>query len=276
VSTVIEGGLVPVDNTDAEAGSKSGISRALTVIELIADRAPEAVSLSVLARDLTLSKSVAHRILKELVALEFLAFDSATKLYRLGPGALQVGLAALRGLDVPRLAKPYLRRLVQRTGETATLSVRQGWGRVYIDQVLSPHEIRMSVALGTSHALHAGSSSKAILAALTDDDVAEYLETHALDAVTAATITSAVSLRDEIGRIRETGYAISSGERQSGAGSVAAAIHTANGDVFGSISLCGPIDRFGADVTVAHGALIADTARRISAELGHRASRKGA
>ncbi|GAA1866681.1 IclR family transcriptional regulator [Pseudonocardia ailaonensis] len=261
---------------ETDAGSRSGLARALTVIELIAERSPETMGLSVLARDLSLSKSVTHRILKELVALDFLAFDPATKHYRLGSGALQVGLAALRGLDVPRLARPYLRRLVQRTSETATLSVRQGWGRVYIDQVLSPHEIRMSVVLGTSHALHAGSSSKAILAGLPDADVDEYLESHALDPVTAATITSVDALRTEITHIREVGYALSSGERQAGAGSVAAPVHLANGDVFGSISLCGPIDRFRPDVAAAHGALVAETARRISAELGHRASMKEA
>ncbi|MGM9295215.1 IclR family transcriptional regulator domain-containing protein, partial [Campylobacter jejuni] len=68
---------------------------------------------------------------------------------------------------------------------TATLSARQGWTRVYVDQVLSPREIRMAVPLGTHHALHAGSSSKAILAALPDQQVEEYLASSSLERVTA-------------------------------------------------------------------------------------------
>lgn len=260
---------------DTDGGSRSGLARVLTVIELIAERAPETMGLSVLARELSLSKSVTHRMLKELVSLEFLTFDAATKHYRLGPGALRVGLAALRGLDVPQQARPYLWSLVQHTSETATLSARQGWKRVYIDQLRSPHEIHMSVVLGTGHPLYAGASSKAILAALPDADVDEYLESYSLDPVTVATITSVEALREEIAHIRKCGYSVSAGERQDGAGSVAAAIHLANGDVFGSISLCGPLTRFGPEVRIGHGELIAETARRISAKLGHRISTKG-
>ncbi|SHK98523.1 transcriptional regulator, IclR family [Pseudonocardia thermophila] len=253
-----------------EPDSRSGLARAVSVINLLAESSPDGMGVSAVSRELQLPKTVAHRILKELVALAFLRVDESTKHYHLGPGALRVGMAALRGLDVPVLARPYLRRLVQETGETATLSVRQGWERVYIDQVLSPHEIRMSVPLGTSHPLHAGSSSKAILAALSDEEIQEYLDSRPLTSITGATITSRAELRAEITRIREVGYATSLGERQSGAGSVAAPVFTVGGDVFGSISLCGPLDRFGPAVFRSHGELVAKTAREVSAELGHR------
>lgn len=258
----------PAGGTDGS--SRSGLARAVSVINLLAEHAPEGMGVSAVSRELQLPKSVAHRILRELVALAFLRFDESTKHYHLGPGALQVGMAALRGQDVPGLARPYLRRLVQQTGETATLSARQGWERVYIDQVLSPHEIRMSVPLGTSHPLHAGSSSKAILAALSDAEIQEYLDTRPLISITGSTITSRSQLRAEIEHIRELGYATSLGERQSGAASVAAAVFTANGDVFGSISVCGPLGRFDSAVLRSYGELVAKTAREVSAELGYR------
>jgi IclR family transcriptional regulator, acetate operon repressor len=253
-----------------ESPPKSSLVRALSVVNVIAERAPETLGVSTIARTLGLPKAVAHRILKELVANDFLAFDDGSKRYRLGPGALSVGLAALRALDVPAVAHRYLVRLVEQTSETATLSVRQGASRVYIDQVLSPQEIRMSVSLGTSHPLHAGSSSKAILAALSDAEIDEYIAEHGLDPVTDATITSEALLRKEIAQIRRQGYAVSMGERQSGAGSVAAAVRMANGQVFGSISLCGPQDRFTAPVRAARGALVARTARELSLEIGYR------
>ena len=255
----------------ATAGrTRSGLGRALDIVNIIAERAPETLGVSTIARELGLPKAVAHRILKELVADSFLTFNEETKRYRLGSGALAVGLAALRALDVPDIARRYLVRLVRDSGETATLSVRQGWTRVYIDQVLSPHEVRMSVSLGTSHALHSGSSSKAILAALPDAEVEDYLDHHPLDAVTSATITSTAKLRSELGRVRRLGYAVSMGERQNGAGSVAAPVRYATGQVFGSISLCGPQNRFTPEVCAAHGALVAAAAAEISAELGFR------
>lgn len=254
-----------------ESRSRSGLGRALAVIDIISQRAPQTLGVSTIARELGLPKAVAHRILKELVGDRFLSFDEHTKQYRLGPGALAVGLAALRALDVPEIAHGHLVRLVQTAGETATLSTRQGWSRVYIDQVLSPHEIRMSVSLGTIHPLHSGSSSKAILAALQDAEIDDYLAHHRLDKLTEATITSERVLRDEIRRIRLQGYAVSLGERQSGAGSVAAPILIGTGQVFGSISLCGPRDRFTRDVCESHGALAAEAAAEISAAVGFRA-----
>ncbi len=251
-------------------GPRSGLLRALAVVDLLSDRAPETLGVSTVARELELPKAVAHRILKDLVTGGFLAFDDRTKLYGLGSGALKVGLAALRSLDVTRVARPYLEQMVAQTQETATVSARQGWTRVYVDQVLSPQEIRMAVPLGTSHALHAGSSSKAILAALPDDKVEEYLAAHALTPVTDSTITDVPALRAELARVRELGYAVSLGERQHGAGSVAAAVRSASGDVWGSISVCGPLDRFTPEARKAHGELLVDVAAAISLEIGYR------
>jgi DNA-binding IclR family transcriptional regulator len=254
---------------------KSGLLRALAVLTLIADHEPQTLGVSTLARELDMPKAVVHRILKEFTSAGFLAFDDDTKQYRLGPGSLKLGLVALRSLDVSKVARPYLHQMVARSGETATLSVRSGWSRVYIDQVLSPHEIQMSISLGTSHPLHAGSSSKAILAHLPDGELDRYIADHALDAITASTITGASRLRDELAEVRTRGYAISLGERQPGAGSVAAPIRRASGEVFGSISLCGPQDRFVPARIEEHGRVVMETAARISDELGFRGPAQG-
>ncbi|MFI0369225.1 IclR family transcriptional regulator [Actinomadura sp. 1N219] len=260
------------EHAEAKEPTRSGIARALAVIDAIA-RSPQAQGVSVIARETGLSKAVAHRILRELVNGRFLRFDETTKVYRLGPGALGIGLAAMRELDVPAIAHRHLVGLSERTGETTTLSLRQGWSRVYVDQVLSSHEIRMSVALGSSHPLHAGSSSKAILAALADGEVDDYVAHHKLDSVTDATITSAGALREEIERIRALGYAVSSGERQSGAASVAAPIYGAAGQPIGSISVCGLQDMFTRSRNRSLGDQVIAAAAAVSADLGRRPSR---
>jgi len=254
------------------AGPQSGLQRAMQVVYAVAESPPTGIGVSALARELELPKAVVHRIVKVLTADGFLAFDDDTKRYRLGPRALAVGLAALGQLDVPAVARPFLERLVGQSGETATLSVRQGWSRVYIDQVLSPQEVRMSVIIGRPYPLHAGSSSKAILSGLPDPEVEEYLRHHDLEPITEVTISSPDTLRAEIARIRELSYAASIGERQPGAGSVAAAVRQADGSVFGSISLCGPADRFDDELRRRYGWLVGATAAEISAAIGHRSS----
>lgn len=240
----------------ADPGAASGVERTLQVVFAIAASEQRDVGVSELSRVLGLPKAVVHRILKALTAGNFLAFDDRTRRYSLGPGALTVGLAAVRSLEVPVVARPHLTELVAQTGETATLSVRQEWTRIYVDQVLSPREVRMSVPLGRPFPLHLGSSSKAILSALPDAELARYLECTPYDGDRAA-------LAAEIAAIRQRGYALSRGERQPGAASVAAAI-SRNGTVFGSMSVCGPDDRFDAALMEEYGQLLVGAVRRLT------------
>ncbi len=250
----------------------SGLMRAFSVINFIVDRAPQTAGISAIAREVNLPKSVTYRILKELTAARFLHFEEDSKQYRLGPTAIAVGLAALRSQDLPAVARPHLERLARETGETATLSVRQEWTRVYLDQVLSDREIRMAVSLGSTHPLHAGASSRAILAALPAEAVEEYLAHHALNQVTPSTITDPAELRRSLEQVRRDGFVISQGEREAGAGSVAAAIRSADGQVWGCLSVCGPRDRFGADTARAYGPKVVTAAAAISAEVGYDAT----
>src|SRR5665811_940308 len=143
----------------------SGIDRAMQVVYFVAGSDGGRRSdfgVTEIARGLDMSKTVVHRILTTLVAVEFLAVDPDTRRYRLGPGAVVVGRAALEQLDAHRVARAYMQRLAEVTGETVTLAMRRGPRRVYLDQILSLSEVHMSVQIGLESPLHAGSSSKAI------------------------------------------------------------------------------------------------------------------
>lgn len=255
---------------EEENATSSGIDRAMQVIyEVAASRDPD-VGVSELARSLGLSKAVVHRVVRTLVASGFFSFDEKHRRYRLGPGAVSVGLAALAQLEVPKVAQPYLERLVEQTGETATLSARYGDKRMYLSQVLSPQEIRMSVQLGQLYPLHAGGSSKAILAALDVEQQRRYVRTMPLDPMTGVTITDPDELLRELEGIARRGFSVSLGERQAGAASVAAAVHDATGQVHGSISVCGPVNRIDSAKIEQFGPLVVEAAENISRQLGYR------
>lgn len=254
----------PVERTPAMLG----LERALAVIYHVARSPEKDVGVSEVARALGLSKAVAYRILATLSADGFLAVDDATRRYALGPGALVVGIAALGRLDLRGVARRWLERLSRETGETATLSVRLGDERMYVDQVLSSQEIKMSVQLGRPFPLHAGGSSKAILAALPAAERDAYIDASSLKSFTERTIVDPRKLRTAIEDVRRHGYAQSAGERESGAASVAAPVFGHDGAAVGSISICGPIQRFGPDEYRRYGHLVLDVARTISEELG--------
>jgi DNA-binding IclR family transcriptional regulator len=221
----------------------STIDRALSVLDLIAGSEKEDLGVSEIARELGLSKAVVHRVLVTLVARDYLQVDATSRRYRLGPMALVLGSAYLERLDLRALAHPRLRRLSERTGETATFSLRNGWTRMYIEQVTPEREIRMSVVIGKAFPLHAGSSSKAFLAFLSDDEREDYLAQNDLTPLTRSTITDPEALRVELAEVRSRGYAVSLEERQAGAGSIAAPILDRSGRPIAVISVCGPLER---------------------------------
>lgn len=246
----------------------AGIERALEVLSVFARHAGKDLGVTEIANELQLSKAVVHRVLSSFKAAELVELDEETRRYRLGIGALRFGMAYLEGLDVLGIARDRLDRLVDLTQETATVSVRSGQRRVYVAQSTPQRDIKMVVRIGSSHPLHSGASSKAILAFMPEEFQDAYLARGDLEQLTERTITSVTGLREELALIRERGYAISLGERQQGAGSVAAPVFDHTQRPIASISVCGPVERFSAEVDACSTHLL-EQAADISRRLGH-------
>ncbi|MGH3319860.1 MAG: IclR family transcriptional regulator [Streptosporangiaceae bacterium] len=251
--------------TAGRTGTESA-SRVADVL-LLFTHGPAALGVTEIARQLRLSKAVVHRILQSLASRQVVEVDGEGRGYRLGPAAVALGARALRDLDLRRAARPVLRRLRDETRETTTLSEHLGLARVYLDQFESPQEIKMTVELGRQHALHAGATGKAMLAFL-PADVRDRVLAGPLQHVTSRTVTETPRLRKQLTEIATTGVATSLGERQHGAGSVAAPVFGAYSEVLGAISVCGPVDRFDRAAVEAHAPKVLAAAEQISRVLG--------
>lgn len=252
----------------AEVRTIAGVERALDVLDLFAGEGVLDLGVTEIADRLELSKAVVHRILSSFRVKGYVELDEDSRRYSLGPRIMTLGLSFLDRLDVREVARGALRELVERTNETATLSVRAGWSRVYVDQMTPIRDIKMVVQLGSSHPLHAGGSSKALLAFLPEELRETYIE-RGLEAVTEATVTSKKALRKELAEIRETGYAISYGERMGGAGSIAAPLFGHDDQPLAVISVCGPVNRF-RDVVDECAETLLEVTRATSRKLGYR------
>ncbi|MBK1787055.1 IclR family transcriptional regulator [Prauserella cavernicola] len=255
---------MPPAKTPALTGN-AGTEAAARVADvlLLFTGGPEYLGVSTISRELGLSKAVVYRILQSLVSREVLATDPGVVGYRLGPAAVALGASALRRFDVRTAAEPVLRRLRDATGETTTLSGLVGDERVYLEQFESRAEIKMTVEIGRRFPLHAGSSGKAILASLPlwrrDSVLAGELT-----ALTERTVTDHDALLDELTTISAEGVAVSLGERQAGAGSVAAPLIGPDGEVHGAISVCGPVYRFSQEKIERYRGLVHEAASEIT------------
>jgi DNA-binding IclR family transcriptional regulator len=246
------------------------VERAADVLVYFSEANQPTFGVTEIADALGLSKAAVHRILASLRTRGLIELDELTRRYFLGVGAMKLGLAYLDRIDLRRIAHPELVALSERTAETATLSVRSGWTRFYVDQVTPRREVIMSVSLGTAYPLHAGGSSKAFLAFLSDDEIDAYLAQPELARFTAETVTDRAKLRREITQIRRRKYAQSFAERQAGAASVAAPVLDHRGRPQGVVSVCGPIERFRGEAEASVQALL-DVTTRLSSRLGHEA-----
>ncbi len=229
--------------TEEKPQTVGAVERAADVLNAFTDLDGANAGVTELSERLGLSKAVVHRILASLRARGFIDLDEKTRRYSLGPASLALGLTYLQQIDVRDVARSVLRELSEQTNETATLSIRRGDVRMYVDQMTPAREVKMTVQLGHPYPLHAGASSKAFLAHLPAAHVDEYLAVP-LEALGENTITDPVLLRRNLREISKLGYAASFGERMEGAGSIAAPVFDHENVTVAVISVCGPVERF--------------------------------
>lgn len=255
------------EGTAAASKGTETASRVADVLLLFTD-GPEALGVTAIARQLGLSKTVVHRTLSSLVEKGFLVAEPRTRAYSLGPSVASLGARALRDSTLRATAMPWMRKLHELTKETVTVSARVPHGRVYLAQVESQLEIKMTVELGRRFPLHAGSSSMSILAFVRPEERAAYLESADLEELTDRTVTDPRELTKRLEQVRIDGTAQSDGERQAGAGSVAAPIFGLDGSVVGALSVCGPAYRMDGEARAAIVPHLREAADQVSRELG--------
>jgi len=261
-----------VDHADLRTSQTvTAIERAADILLHLADSRRPDSGITEISRDLGISKAVVHRVLASLRSRDLVDMDLQTRRYSLGPRALMLGLTYLDRIDARRLEATRLAPLSEATSETATLSLRPGNSRFYVDQVIPPREVIMTVRLGVPYPLHAGASSKAFLAFLDDRDIYHCLA-GPLARLTESTIISKRALRQELVKIRARGWADSAQERQPGAASVAAPVFDYSGVPKAVMSVCGPADRFREHAESCRDTLL-QTTRTLSAQLGYSGAR---
>ena len=249
------------------------IDRAFDILELLAN-AGDGVSLSHVHARLGLAPSTAHRVLTTLVARGYAAQNSNSQLYGPGPRLLEIASRASTNafFNLQRVARPILRDLTTATGETANLALLKKDCVVYIDQIESPHLVRMFTEIGHQAPLYCTSVGKAMLSVLPAQQREDYLATVTLRPFTLNTLTDLERLRAELELAWSRGYAADNEERERGVRCVAAPILDYRGLCVAGVSIAGPTTRVGIERIEELGRQVRDAARRCSMLLGYSAA----
>ena len=218
------------------------------------------LTLEQVARVTHLPRSTAHRILDQLVRLEWLSHSTFG--YALGARSLGLGGAGGGHLELREAAAAALHELQVRTGLVVHLAVLDGPAVRYLDKVGGRFASAVPSRVGGRAPAHCTALGKAMLAWLPAEEV-ESQVVPALGRQTSRTICDTATLHQELSRIRaRNGLSFERGECFAEISCVAAAVRGPEGPV-GAISLVGdartPLERVAP--------LVVAAARQVTAEL---------
>lgn len=219
----------------------SSVDHALELLLLFRSR--PALRVSEVAEELGVARSTAHRLLTMLVCRQFAVQDPITRTYRPGPRLVEVGLAAVGALDLRTRMRPYLAEVARRTGETVSLLVLEGDTVHFIDSIESRRTVRVGSRFDARMPAHATSAGKAMLAALPVAELLAIYPAERLATVTSQTIATRTKLLGALDRVRETGFAVSLEEGETGLGAVGMAVLGAHGQPAAGLTAAGPVQR---------------------------------
>jgi IclR family KDG regulon transcriptional repressor len=205
--------------------SVPAIDRAIRVLYLFKDGEKKEYGVSEISRRLHLNKSTVHNILNTLTHYKFLEQNGITRSYRLGPALAELGSLVRNQLDVREAARPYMRRLQERTGVTVLLGTFDGKAITIVDQEEALAEVRVTASIGMKIPFCAGAFGKAFLAHLPAETVEHLLADLGLKAFTPTSIINAAAYRAALADVRAQGYAIDDNEEYlRGVGAIAVPI----------------------------------------------------
>jgi DNA-binding IclR family transcriptional regulator len=199
------------------------LDKAVVILAFLAEGGP--ATLAEVVEGTGLSRPTSYRLLSALEAHHLVGRKNGR--YSLGMRLLGWGNRAV-GLDLVEAARPVLAALAGETGESVQLYVREGERRVCVASVeRAGGGLRDTVPVGAVLPLDRGSGGKVLLAWAEDGKQFPGVEAQ------------------ELGEIRNRGWAESVAEREAGVASVSAPVFDPGGELRAAVCASGPISRLG-------------------------------
>jgi DNA-binding IclR family transcriptional regulator len=214
------------------------VDRAMNLFELLAS-SRGGLTLSELSRKLSLPKSTAHYLIYTLETRGYLQRSTDGR-HALGLRFARLAAASTAELDFGRLAKPYLRQLAVRLDLTTALTALRGAESVVIAIAAAAQVGGGGAWVGRHIDLHCTAQGKALIAALSDDELGEIFGGREFAPFTPKTILSLSALKAHLAEVRACGFSVNDEEYFQGVRAVAAPIFDPLGVVVAAVSVRGP------------------------------------
>jgi DNA-binding IclR family transcriptional regulator len=243
--------------------------RVLRVLAAFSAERPD-LGLTELSRRAGLPLTTTHRLVGELAEWGALERGPDGR-YRVGLRLWEVGALAPRGLGLRESAMPFLEDLYEVTRQNVQLAVLDGTEVVFVERISGRGAVNVITRVGGRLPLHA-TGVGLVLLAHADPGLQETVLAAPLKRYTPRTMCDPEELRRVLAEVRRTGVAVSDGQIELIALSIAAPVHGPGGDVVAALSVVVPAATADARAYVP---VVRAAARGISRALGAPERRRG-
>ncbi|MGW7775838.1 IclR family transcriptional regulator [Pseudomonas machongensis] len=235
------------------------------ILKALAELSPS-TSLSRLAEHVQMPASKVHRYLQALIASGFAEQDAATNHYGLGREALRVGMAALGGIDVLKVAALPLSQLRDALNESCFIAVWGNQGATVVNIEPAVRAVTVVTQIGSVLPLLSSSTGLVFAAHLPERETIELR-----DRELAARGQRVEHYVDLFTQIRTRGLHHVHGLLMPGVDALSAPVFNAMGQIAAVMTVVGPTSIFHADEDGPAARQLLSAARTVSWRMGYEA-----
>jgi DNA-binding IclR family transcriptional regulator len=243
------------------------LDRGLFLLDAIAESSDD-ISLKELKERLDIDKSSVFRLLATLINKGYVEQDNLTKRYRLGLKILAISSRLYTRLKVNEQARPCLKELASKTGETSHLALCSNYESVLIDQEIGSELVSVNTQIGRREPLHATALGKVLLASFSKEEFEAFVSSNGIAQYTPNTKISKAAFKKEIEKVRKTGFAIDDEEYKEGIRCIASPVRDSKGLTIAAIGISGPKERITKYRIHDLAKVVKEIAKKVSSRLG--------
>ncbi len=225
----------------------STLARGLSVLRSFTKEHPE-MTLSEVAAVTALSPAVARRCLNTLVQLGYVGKKG--KLFLLTPEVMRFASAFIESMGLEEVVQPYLQKVRDKTGDSASLAVLSEYEILYLVHVSTNRMIRLVAGVGTRFPVYPTSLGRVLLAHQDPARIDSYIEHVQMERLTTKTVTSTREFRKILTQARKAGYASIQDELDYGIVSVSVPVFGPQGEILAAINCSTATSRVTRDTMV--------------------------
>jgi DNA-binding IclR family transcriptional regulator len=211
------------------------VEKALLIMETMGNH-PDELKVAEISELTKINRTTVHRILRELLAKEWVIQNFKTGKYIVGPMAFHVGMAYTTNNNIEPKILELLDRLSEEAKESVGYAVREG------DKVISLYEVevhqpyKMNYHPGQFYPMNRGSYGKCLFAYHDQEHVKQLLEEQKFEKFGPNTLTEPEDIIKEYEKIRQQGYVISDEEVAPLVVGVSVPVFNQRGEVKGCVA----------------------------------------